>query len=176
MEIVAQIAGYLGTAMIFLTYVSKKRRGILLCKLSADILWTTHYILIGAYSGAALNGIAIGRELVFYNKAKKWASSRIWLFLFLAITVCSCILTWEGPTSLLPMIGSLCAVVSFWCSNPFHIRLLALPVMVLWLIYGALHGSVPTLINNSLSLIAIIIGLIGDVRGMKMEASSRAAG
>ena len=169
MNIIAQTAGVLGTAMIFVSFIARKRRSILLGKFTADILWMIHYLLIGAYSGAALNVLALGRESIFYNKEKKWASSKVWLYLILALTVGSCILTWEGALSLLPMIGSCCAVVSYWCTKPLHIRLLAIPAQSLWMIYGGLHGSIPTMVSNVIAMTAIGIGLYRDVKGMKKE-------
>lgn len=161
---VASVMGILGTVMCFLMYIARKRRTILLGKLTCDILWTVHYGLIGAYSGAALNVLAIGRETVFCNKDKKWASSRFWLYLFVALTVGSSLVTWEGALSLLPMIGSSCAVVSFWCTKPIHIRMLAIPAQLLWLIYGFLHMSVPSMVSNIIALTAIGIGLYRDLK------------
>lgn len=37
-------------------------------KLLSDLLWMGNYLLLGAYTGAALNGIAILRELVFLQR------------------------------------------------------------------------------------------------------------
>jgi len=167
LNLVAQIAGIAGTAMCFFMFIARKRRTILLGKLTCDIIWTLHYGLIGAYSGSALNILAIGRETVFYNKDKKWASSRFWLYLFVALTIGSSLITWEGPLSLLPMTGSCCAVVSFWCTKPLHIRLLAIPAQLLWLIYGILHMSLPSIVSNLIALTAIGIGLCRDLRAMK---------
>ena len=163
-NLVAQIAGIAGTAMCFFMFVARKRRTILLGKFTCDVLWTLHYGLIGAYSGAALNVLAMGRETVFYNKDKKWASSRLWLYLFVALTIGSSLMTWEGPLSLLPMTGSCCAVISFWCTKPLHIRLLAIPAQLLWLIYGILHMSLPSIVSNIIALTAIGIGLYRDIR------------
>ena len=106
----------------------------------------------------------MGRETVFYNKDKKWASSRLWLYLFVALTIGSSLMTWEGPLSLLPMTGSCCAVISFWCTKPLHIRLLAIPAQLLWLIYGILHMSLPSITSNIIALTAIGIGLYRDIR------------
>lgn len=171
MNTIAQVAGVLGTTMIFFSFAARKRPTILLCKFTADLLWMTHYLLIGAYSGAALNVLALGRETVFYNKEKKWASSRFWLYLIIALTIASSLLTWEGPLSLLPMTGSSLAVVSFWCTKPLNIRLISLPVQILWLIYGFLHTSVPSMVCNTIALISICIGLYRDVNGMKKEGA-----
>ena len=164
LNLVAQITGIVGTAMCFFMFVARKRRTILLGKFTCDVLWTMHYGLIGAYSGAALNVLAMGRETVFYNKDKKWASSRIWLYLFVGLTIASSLLTWEGWLSLLPMTGSCCAVISFWCTKPLHIRLLAIPAQLLWLIYGILHMSLPSITSNIIALTAIGIGLYGDLK------------
>ena len=166
-NIAAQTAGFIGTVLGFVMYLARKRKTILLGKFTCDILWILHYGLIGAYSGAALNVLALGRESVFYNKEKKWASSKFWLVLFVALTIISSSLSWEGMLSLLPMIGSCCAVMSFWCTNPFHIRLLALPCQILWLIYNILHQSLPSTLSCSISLVAIFIGLIGDIKNKK---------
>lgn len=165
LETIASVMGVAGTVMCFLMFIARKRRTILLGKLTCDILWTVHYGLIGAYSGAALNVLGIARETVFYNKAKKWASSRFWLYLFVGLTIGSGVLTWEGVISLLPVTGSCCAVVSFWCTDPLHIRLLAVPAQLLWLIYGIIHMSVPSIVSNLIALTAIGIGLYRDISG-----------
>ncbi|MGI6744378.1 MAG: YgjV family protein [Eubacteriales bacterium] len=162
LALIAKIIGYIAVSLALFVYISKSRKVILATKLSNDVLWATHYILIGGWSGAALNIMAIGRETVFYFKEKKWASSRVWLYVFLALTWLSCFLTWEGPQSLLPMAGTSFAVVSFWCSDPLKVRLLAIPAQILWLIYGILHMTVPGIIGSSISLISILIGLAGD--------------
>lgn len=164
---VAQVIGVLAVAVSCVIFLGRKRQHILLAKFTADVLWFLHYFMIGAYSGAALNVLAIGRESVFMNKEKKWASSKFWLVLFLCLTVGSCLLTWEGPISLLPMIGSCSAVVSFWCTKPIHIRLMAIPAQVLWLIYGIFHFSLPSFICNTFALITIGIGLWQDTHGTK---------
>ncbi len=164
LTLIAQIFGIVGMGTVCVMYLGRKRKTILLAKFTGDVLWFVHYFLIGAYSGAALNLVGLGRETVFLNKGKKWASHIFWLYFFLGITITSCLITWEGPVSLLPMIGSCCAVVSFWCTKPLHIRLLGFPAQTLWLIYGALpsHLSVQTVICNSFSLVAIGVGLYHD--------------
>lgn len=166
---IAQIIGVVAVAVSCVIFLGRKLRTILISKFTADVLWFLYYFLIGAYSGAALNVLALGRESVFYNKEKKWASHRFWLFLFLILTIASCLMTWEGPISLLPMIGSCSAVVSFWCTKPIHIRLMAIPAQVLWLIYGIVHFSLPGFICNTMALVTIGIGLWQDVRESKRE-------
>lgn len=169
MNTAAQIFGIAGIAMSFFIYIVRKRSSILLCKFTSDVIWAVHYILIGAWSGAALNVLAMARETVFYNKEKKWASSRFWLYLFCTLTMLSGFLTWEGPSSLLPSVGSVCAVISFWCTKPINIRLLAAPAQALWTIYNIVHGSLTGGISSGLSLLSVIIGLVRDIREAQMK-------
>ena len=128
------------------------------------MICAAHYFLIGAWSGAALNILAMARETVFFNKDKKWASSRFWMYLFAALTLLSGILTWEGPSSLLPAVGSVCAVISFWCTRPIHIRLLAIPAQGLWTIYNIIHRSLTGGISSGLQLVSVLLGLARDLR------------
>ena len=167
LNLFAQIIGVIAVTISCVVFLGRKRKTILLCKFTTDVLWFWHYFLIGAYSGAALNILALFREGIFMNKEKKWASSKFWLYLIMTLTVISCLLTWEGLPSLLPMIGSCCAVVSFWCTKPINIRLTAIPSQVLWLIYGTIHFSLPSFICNTMGLITIGIGLWQDVKEMK---------
>ncbi len=171
-QVVAQAVGIAGMVTVVVMYLGRQRGTILLSRCIGDILWFTHYLLIGATSGAALNLVNLGRETVFLHKGKKkWASHRFWLYFFLAVTVFSCLLTWEGPVSLLPMGGACCAVLSFWCTKPLHIRLLAIPTQLLWIVYGALpfHPSIQTVLCNIFALVTIGVGLWQDVKEAKKE-------
>lgn len=173
MEMTAQIFGILGIGMSFFIYIVRKRSSILLCKFTSDVIWAIHYILIGAYTGAALNILAMVRETVFYNKEKKWASSKFWLYLFCTLTMLSGFLTWQGPTSLLPAVGSVCAVISFWCTKPINIRLLAAPAQGLWTIYNIVHRSVTGGISSGLSLLSVLIGLARDIHELRQAKKEK---
>ena len=83
-----------------------------------------------------INGIAVARELIFYNRGrKKWASHIVWLFVFIGAMGISPVLTWQGPISILPAIGSSLAVMAFYCKRPTHTRIFGLFAQTLWLIY-----------------------------------------
>lgn len=159
-----QIIGFVGVLMSLFIYIFKDRRKILICKFISDAVWSVHYFFIGAISGAALNVVAMFRETVFFNKSKKWASHIIWPFIFVSVTIASCIFTWQGPLSLLPMIGSSFGVISFYCTKPVTIRLFSFPAIALWTIYGILSGSFPSLVGNILSLSSIFIGFTLDIK------------
>ena len=94
LDLFAQIIGVIAVTISCVVFLGRKRKTILLCKFTTDVLWFWHYFLIGAYSGATLNILALFREGIFMNKEKKWASSKFWLYLIMTLTVISCLLTW----------------------------------------------------------------------------------
>ena len=163
----AQIIGGLAVVAALFIFISKSRKIILTTKLTADVLWTLHYLLIGGFTAAALNVIGIFREIVFYNREKKWASSKVWLYVFLGLTVLSSVLTWEGPASLLAMAGMILAVFSFWNKDPLYICLLSIPSEMSWLIYNIIHHSVPGIISSSLAMVSMAIGIYRNLKGRK---------
>ncbi len=166
-SLLGQIVGGAAVVAALFIFVSRSRKIILTTKLTADVLWTAHYLLIGGYTAACLNVIGVFREIVFYNREKKWASSRIWLYVFLGLTVAASLLTWEGPQSLLAMTGMILAVFSFWCRDPLHICLLSIPSEMSWLVYNILHRSVPGMISSSLAMVSMGIGIYRNLKARK---------
>ncbi len=65
MRIAAQIIGYIAVAENVLIYISNRRERILLFKFISDAMWLVNYLLMGGFTGAALNGAAMTREAVF---------------------------------------------------------------------------------------------------------------
>lgn len=161
---VAQVLGFLAMLLGFAMYAFHTRGRILLAKLAADALWVGHYLLLGASSGALINGVNMVREGVFYHKAKKWASNLAWPFLFLALNLLMTALSWQGAISLLPMVGSSLNVLGLWCSDPKHMRLISIPALTAWLIYSVTVGSLWSLLVNGASICSAVYGLLRDAR------------
>ena len=88
-ETVAQIVGFGGAALNGLSFQQKKRKGIIGVQIGAAVLFIIHYILLGAYTGAALNFIGLLRSIVFINNDKKWAKSPVWLGVSVVISAIS---------------------------------------------------------------------------------------
>ena len=130
---------------------------MLLLGLITCLLWTAHFYLLGAMAGAAMNLLAAGRFCVYYriepSKQNRWIS-----WLFVVLTALATALTWQGAVSLLPFIGTACMVIAFWQVNPKYIRRLALASSPPWIIYGAMVGSYPVIVAETLLMGSIFIG------------------
>ena len=84
MDILVQLPGVAAMVCLFLSYQQKNRKGLIMCKLSADVFWALHYALLGAFGGMIPNLSGIFRELVFVNREdKKWANFPLWPVFFI---------------------------------------------------------------------------------------------
>jgi len=101
-QIIAQIVGILGVAVFVFLYHNKNMKNILRVKLLMDVLWATHYLLLGAYSGFGTNVVCCGRELIFMNNDKPLFKKKFWLWLFVAFCWVSAALTWGGWYCIIP--------------------------------------------------------------------------
>ncbi|MBQ9915213.1 MAG: YgjV family protein [Clostridia bacterium] len=158
--VVAHIFGFCGIIVNALIYQQNNRQKLLRTKLLSDILWAIHYASIFAWNGALTCCISTMREIVFMNKEKKWAKSKLWLVFFILCAIISAILTWNGIISIFPTIASVVSVFMFWIGDPRLTRLCQLPISSGFLLYNVYCMSYMGIVNECFSLLSIIMVLI----------------
>ena len=154
------IFGAFGIAANVIIYQQKNGKKLLLWKLLSDILWMAQYLSLSAFSGAAIAAIGIIRESVFLNQNKKWAQSKGWLLLFLALSIASAVFTWKSVFSILPAFASVLSVFSFWKNKPALARNLAFPISASMLTYDVFCGSYLGIANEIFTLVSAFIGVL----------------
>ena len=171
MNILVHLLGLGAMISLFLIYQQKDRRRILLCKLSADIFWIAHYFLLGATAGMIPNLVGIFRELVFINRGKKkWAATPLWAALFILINLTLGILSFDVWYDIIPIIASSFVTVSLWINNPNLTKLITLPVCAAFLTYDIFVGSYMGILNESISIVSIILFFIRKAKGDNRHA------
>ena len=168
MYIFAQITGVVALVLAVISFQQKTHKYILAFQLAANFAFVLHFGLLGAYTGAILNAVALFRSVVFVNKGKTWADNKLWLWLFCALSVVAGVVTWQNALSVLPILGMVCTTVAFWIKTPKYVRLCALPSSPLWLVYNFVSsawGGVLTEVINMASIVVAIIRL--DIFGGK---------
>lgn len=158
---IVHIIGAMGIAANVLIYQQKSGRRLLLYKLISDILWVAHYLLLHANTVALIAAMNVFREIVFFNKNKKWAKSRLWIIFFVTYSIVSAVLTWKSAYSALPAVASILSVISFYKSDPQMSRNLAFPISASMLTYDIFCGSTMGIINELLTLASAAVGSIG---------------
>ena len=167
MKFIAQMFGLLAMASLFLIYQQKKRKNMLAFKLSADICWVIHYLCLGGIAGMIPNAVGIFREIIFlFRKKKKWASIILWPVVFIIINWTLGFRTFHTWYNLLPIVASTFVTISLWIDNPRLTKIITIPICTAFLIYDAFIGSYIGIINESISIISIILYFL---RRDKME-------
>ncbi len=163
MKIIAQIFGLVAMVSLFLIYQQKNRKKILLAKLSADICWVAHYLCLGGIAGMIPNSVGIFRELVFVNrKDKAWANSVFWPILFIAINFGLGMTTFHSLYNILPIVASAFVTLSLWIDRPKLTKIITLPVCLAFMIYDFYAKSYIGMINETISILSIIIFFIKE--------------
>ncbi len=158
MKFIPQIFGILAMVFLFLIYQQKKRKNMLIFKLSADVCWVIHYLCLGGIAGMIPNAVGIFREIIFiYRKKKKWASLILWPIIFILINWLLGFRTFHSWYNLLPITASTFVTISLWIDNPRLTKIITIPICTAFLIYDSFVGSYIGIINESISIISIIL-------------------
>lgn len=159
-ELIGHCLGFISTGLFFYSYQRSKKRKLLIIQTIATALSCVQYLLIGAFSGFALNIVCIIRNFVYYFRDKKqrmdWTSPII-LSLLMAL---ASIISWEGIHSLLITLG---LVLNTMCMGMFGARNLRKTILAsssLILVYNIFAHSYSGIVSESISLISVVIGII----------------
>lgn len=169
LEIIAQIVGFVGLGLNLASFQQKDQKKLIVIQFFGAAVFAVHFGLLGAVSGCILNVVGIARAFVYSNKPKKWASSPVWLPVFIGLYfVCyalSFLVFGTLPTfknfviELLPVIGMTSLNVGYTMKRASHVRLTGLICSPSWLIYNAFKNSWPGVLVEILSIISILIGI-----------------
>ena len=158
-EFIAQIVGCVGIVVFLACYHTKDMRSARKVKLATDIIWATHFFMLGAYAGGCTNTISIGRELVFLNQDKKLFKSRLWMYFFIALNYVCAIITWKGIFNIFPAMAATLGTISFWQKDIRVARWMGLVVGILMFVYDTWSGSYMGMVAETLSTCSIIIAI-----------------
>lgn len=170
MKIAAQIVGLVGIICSLLSFQQKERKRVMALQMTASAMFCIQLFMVGAVTGGCLDSISFIRTAIFSQNEKKWASSPIWLFVFIVAMIGTGILTWQDWWSILPIIGSILSTIALWMKKPSHIRLISLFVGPCWLVYNLIHGAYTGALNELLAMSSIVIGMLRhDIRRNKEQ-------
>lgn len=161
-EIIGHIIGFVAMTIIVISYQQKTHKNILLFQMVSGLLFTVHFLLLGAYTGAIMNLLGALRSLVYSNRGKKFTSTIVWPILFTIGFAVSGILTWDGWISIVPLIAMIMSSIVLWIENPKINRALSIPTSACWLIYNIKipEPSYAGIATEIFVLSSIIIGII----------------
>ena len=160
-HVLSLIIGFSALALLIYTFIFiKAELGIKIALTTFSGLFFLHFILINVYAGAymSLFGCARGIFSLFAGK-RPWVQHLGWPTFFTGCALVISFLTWTGPESLLPALALSCVTWSLWQPTLLRLRLFCLAGSPIWITYSSIVGSLPAILADSLSCIAILISL-----------------
>ena len=158
--VIAQILGGVAVVLGFASYIHKSKQAILVLQLTIALVFTAHYILLGAYSAVPLNFLSVFSCLCYYFMDKK-GKHLIWVPLaFAVLNVVLGALAWEGWHSLMVIAGVAVSTIGLALPKPQHARYAVLVKSPLCLAYNALVFSIGGVIYECAILTSAILGIL----------------
>ena len=160
MNVAVQILGILGTVLSLILFHKKDMKNVLKVKLLIDIVWGTHYLLLGATAAVVTNVVCCLREIVFLNRNKKVFSGNWWLLVFVFLNWILIFFTKNNIYSFLPAVVSTLATYSFWQKKTQRARVIGIINNVLMFTYDIFVASYAGMVNESLAFISTLSAVI----------------
>ena len=160
-ELAIQAIGFVGVAFFIVSYQIRSNKALFLCQMMGCLVFCVQFFIMGAYTGAVSLIINIIRNLLLVKRADwTWVNRRSTMLVILALLVVITIYTWDGIISLLPFIMVAVTTIGYWSNNAQKIRLSQFIGSPCVLLYDALVGSWGGVLNDTITLVSIIISVI----------------
>ncbi len=160
--IIGQIVGAMAIVFGFLSFQMNSAKKILTMQLVVTVLFSIHYLLIGALSGFALNLVGIVRNIVYYNLNSKNKSSKVIPIFFAAVMAIAGFISWQGFFSLFMIAGLVINSVCMSFSNSKNIKRSILVSSPMVIVYNVAFFSIGGIIYESVVIASSIVGLVKE--------------
>lgn len=167
METIGHIIGFCALILIFISYQIHDKKKLILIQTISTALVCIQYILIGAYSGFALNIVGIIRNIVFYNRDKKFFSGLFFPIFFACVIPLVSLLSWDGYFSIFIVIGLMINTICLGICSTQALRISTIVSCTLIIIYNICARSYSGIVNETITMISSIIGIIRYIRLQK---------
>ena len=156
--LIANIVALIAMAISFTSYQLNSQRKLLIMQIFSNLLTGISFMILGAWTGVAMNCIAIVRNIVYSNKKTK---SVRWIpFAFAAVMVLMGIYTWTEWYCILMVTGWVVNTLSISSPSPQFIRKTILVSSPLACVYSLLAQNYLSAAKETMSMISAIIGII----------------
>ena len=160
MNIVIQLIGGIGILASLVSFQCKKHNSILCFRTLNEVVFAIQYLLLGAYTGMAMNLIGCVRNMVFTKQISKDKKTTVSTIVFAVIFFVFGILTWQGMKSILIIVAKVLSTVAYGNKNTTVVRTIIFITCTSWLIYNYCVFSIAGVICEALTLISLLIGIV----------------
>ena len=174
--ILSQVFIIISYICLVFTYQTKNRKSILVYSFVSLIMTGLSYVFLSAYSGLAMVGVAIIRNIIFLIDDKKNGKSDknstkdyIILGVLYLISIVFAILTYNGILSMMSVLATMLYTFSVWQKNTKVYKLLGMPIETILIIYNIYIFSIFGIILESILAISTVVGYLREINEKKRE-------
>ncbi len=167
--IMGQAFGVLSTLLFFISYQIFDKKKLLIVQTFAAVSICVSFAFLGAISGFLLNIVCILRNIAYYFQKFGTKINYITTALVVLAMSASCVLSWQGPVSLLITLALMINSVCLSFGNPQLLRKSVLISSPMAIIYNLLVLSFGGVLTESFIISASVIGIVRYNRVKKKE-------
>lgn len=156
----AQFVGICAMLASVLSFQLSTRKKIIKAQIITVILFSLHFLMLGAFTGAAMNATSLVRNFVFLNKDKRFFNGKVWVVIFVLINIITGVVFWQNWVSVLSIAGMVINTISLSLKDAQKVRVVMLMSSPFVLLYSIFTGSVGGVINEVFSEVSAIYALI----------------
>ena len=149
----------------------KKKRHLMILQTASEAFIVAQYFVKGAITGSLLSIVSFVRDAILTKYEKRRAPLWFLIVLYIIMTVLT-IVSWAGPLSVLPYVGSLIYAWSLWYGKTKWIRLGNAVGNTPYLFYTILTGNYALFVMTLLEVISSIVGFFRLEMAKKKKRSS----
>ncbi len=137
----------------------RKKRPLMILQTLSEMFIVSQYLVKGAFTGSLMAVTSFVRDIIVTKFDKKRTPVWVLIVLYVAMTGFT-ILTWSGPLSLLPYIGSLIYTYTLWYGHVKWIKLGNAVGNTPYIVYTFLTGNYALCIMTLIEVISAVIGFV----------------
>ncbi len=157
--VVANIIAFAAVAITFVSYQVSSQKKLLVIQSIATVVSAVSFMVLGAWTGLAMNCVAIFRNIAYYNKDKKYLSSKWVPLIFAAIMLVFGIFTWTKWYCILSVAGLMINTVALSFPSAQLIRGSILVTSPMVCLYDLLAGNIIEAVKELIAIVSAVIGI-----------------
>lgn len=158
--LIAQGIGLIGTVLFFLSFQFKENKKLFFIQFMSYVFYTTHFLLLGAFTGGLSYMINTIRSLCLATE-NKFLKSNAMCWILCGLQLLTLMITWVGWISLLPVVANIATTIGGYTKNPRKIRIAGMFInSPLWIIYNIIVGSWAGILDEIVTESSMIISII----------------
>lgn len=154
----AQLIGLIGLIITIFSFQKNNKKTLLNYQILSSSLFSIQYILLQATSGFFMNITMCIRNIIF-SRYKNDNVPNIYITIVIIILLLLSLLSYNGPISLLPCIGSFIYTIALAKSSLKVTRIANSITCILYIIYNINVLAIAGIISASVELISTLIAI-----------------